>query len=358
MRPSISSKKTPPRPFRDAIRTRKKLTLKDVASALGVSRTTVSNVFNRPEQLSKALRDDILSKSRELGYFGPDPAARALRRREIREVAVVFHHELQFAFEDPLSIEFLRGVATELDRRGMTLQLIPNLGRTDSWAAAFHTTADALVVFAEIDPELAPEVKATNKPLVLVDTHVPGVPSVRIDDRHGAALAMDHALATKPERVIVLRFRLNERQRDLVFGSAKVPRNASVSVERMAGYVAAARARGWSPERIDWLEIDDANPESAVAPLEQLLQRLAPRTRVALVAISDRIALAALNVLQATRHIDVSAVVGFDDIPAAAAAGLTTVRQDARLKGERAVQLVLEGGKSVVLPLELVARGT
>ena len=59
-----------------------RLTLKDVAEVLGVSRTAVSNAFNRPQELSDALRADILSKARELGYFGPDPAARALRSRD------------------------------------------------------------------------------------------------------------------------------------------------------------------------------------------------------------------------------------------------------------------------------------
>src|SRR2546423_7834544 len=75
---------------------RVRLTLADVAAALGISRTSVSNAFNRPEQLSKELRDQILTKSKELGYFGPDAKARALRRQEIREVAVVFHHALPY----------------------------------------------------------------------------------------------------------------------------------------------------------------------------------------------------------------------------------------------------------------------
>ena len=39
---------------------------------------TVSNAFSRPDQLSATLRDRILAAADELGYGGPDPAARAL----------------------------------------------------------------------------------------------------------------------------------------------------------------------------------------------------------------------------------------------------------------------------------------
>lgn len=44
--------------------TRKKPTLKSIADHLGVSTATVSNAFNRPNQLSKTLRDSILEESK------------------------------------------------------------------------------------------------------------------------------------------------------------------------------------------------------------------------------------------------------------------------------------------------------
>ena len=41
-------------------------TLLDVARAAGVSRTTVSNAFNRPDQLSAQLRERVLAIAREV----------------------------------------------------------------------------------------------------------------------------------------------------------------------------------------------------------------------------------------------------------------------------------------------------
>ena len=56
---------------------------------------------------------------------------------------------------------------------------------------------------------------------------------------------------------------------------------------------------------------------------------------------------------------DVS-VTGFDDVPAAAPADLTTVRQPLVEKGREAGRLLMEPGteREVILPIELVARGS
>lgn len=51
--------------------TTKNWTLKSIANELGVSNATVSNAFNRPDQLSEKRRNEILAACSKLGYFGP-----------------------------------------------------------------------------------------------------------------------------------------------------------------------------------------------------------------------------------------------------------------------------------------------
>jgi DNA-binding LacI/PurR family transcriptional regulator len=69
-------------------------TLDTIARALGVSRATVSNAYNRPDQLSPALRERILATAASLGYGGPDPAARSLRQRRVGAVGVLMSDRL------------------------------------------------------------------------------------------------------------------------------------------------------------------------------------------------------------------------------------------------------------------------
>lgn len=352
--------KMPTRPaLTTAVATLKsRLTLKDIALAVGVSRTTVSNAYNRPEQLSEVLRTRVLGKSRELGYFGPDPTARALRRRDLLVVGVLFHHDLGYALSDPNSLALLNGIAKELDRRHLALQLIPKMGQKLMLSAALHTTADALIVHAEIGPEFVPEVQAASKPIVLVDSLVPGTPSVCTDDRAGAVLAMQHALAAKPDVVLVLCFLIPQTERARVLSYKSAPRSGHVGSERVAGYARAARAAGFAMDKIIWLDIDDQVPESAAERIAEVRDRVPPGARLAVVGMSDRLVLAALPVLKRWRSARLVAAVGFDDIPAAAAAGLTTIRQSAFEKGERAVRVMLDGLDSVTMPVDLVVRNT
>ncbi len=55
------------------------MTLTDIAEELGLSISTVSNAYNRPDQLSAATRQQVLATAKRLGYAGPDPRASSLR---------------------------------------------------------------------------------------------------------------------------------------------------------------------------------------------------------------------------------------------------------------------------------------
>src|SRR4029078_9291251 len=84
-----------------------RVTLQTIADQVGVSRMTVSNAFPRPAQLSAALRERILRTATELGYVGPDPAARALARGTTGAVGVLLTDSLTFAFTDEVATGFL-----------------------------------------------------------------------------------------------------------------------------------------------------------------------------------------------------------------------------------------------------------
>src|SRR5579862_5358248 len=98
-----------------------RITLVMLAEDLGVSRATVSNAYNHPDQLSKTLRARILKRAEELGFAGPDPAGRQLRGARVGAVGVLVDQGLSYAFSDPTAVRFLDGLAREVQQDGFGL---------------------------------------------------------------------------------------------------------------------------------------------------------------------------------------------------------------------------------------------
>src|SRR5262245_65634841 len=60
--------------------------LVDVAKAAGVSRATVSNVYNNPEKVRPEVRERVHQAARALGFAGPDPKARVLMGGKVHAI--------------------------------------------------------------------------------------------------------------------------------------------------------------------------------------------------------------------------------------------------------------------------------
>lgn len=330
-------------------------TLDDVARALRLSKATISNAFNRPQLLSPETLERIHSHCREVGYFGPDPVARAMRRPELHEMAVVFHHDLSYALGDPLSVAFMQGVAQELDRRHLSMHIIPRLGRRLNLAAAFQLPSDAIILHANVPEELVPQVKAIRKPLVLVDHRIDGVTSIGIDDFGGARQAMEYALGKRPEHVVVVGLPAGAMDQ----ASPWLARaGESIGEVRRRGYLAALQNQGRSAQAVHWHYVSDDEPEAVTPATLEVVRNCLGQGSTALVCMSDRIALALLAWVRSQGLPMPQSLVGFDDIAEAALHGLSTVRQDAHQKGVCAVCTVLDGSGSQTLPTTLVQRKT
>lgn len=122
-----------------------RVTLKVLAADLGVSRATVSNAYNRPDQLSEALRTLILTRAAELGFAGPDPVARGLRRGRVGAVGVLVDQSVAYAFSDPVAVLVLDGLAQELQAAGFGCCCTPRPGSPaeSSWCAPRRWTAES-----------------------------------------------------------------------------------------------------------------------------------------------------------------------------------------------------------------------
>src|ERR671911_1862497 len=171
-----------------------RVTLTSIARELGVSVMTVSNAYNHPERLSEALRDRIFETAERLGYQGPDPVGRSLRRQRTDVVGVLYSNPLSYAFDDPAAVSFLGGLSSVTEGADLGLLLVPAAGgvsgERDPRAAA-QAAVDGFVIYSMSDKEpLLAAALDRQLPAVVVDQPFKeGVPFVGVDDQAAARTA-------------------------------------------------------------------------------------------------------------------------------------------------------------------------
>jgi DNA-binding LacI/PurR family transcriptional regulator len=311
----------------------------EVARAAGVSVMTVSYAYGQPQRVSDETRRKVRDAADRLGYPGPHPVARSLRRGRAGALGVILGEHLTYAFDDHQATRFLAGVADVCVEHGLALTIVPITGAPDDVARVADAAVDGFVVWTTADDD--PVVDA------IVDTGIPaaihggperdGVPLVTADDRT-AARAIAAEAFTGARRPAVLSFAL-DRSRIATVLAGPDPDTATFRVTRLrlAGFRDA-----WHDQAGTWRDVRvavcsrNSSAEAQDAALA-LLSGTDPPDAIA--AMSDELA---LGVLRAAAHLGVDvAVTGWDDSDAAASAGLTTIAQSLREQGTRCARLAL-----------------
>lgn len=344
-------------------KTTRKLTLKDVASRLNVSTATISNAFNRPDQLSAQLRDNILAECEKMGYFGPNAAARSLRTGRTGIVGVVLSDRLSYSLTDPVASQFLRGVSEVLDSQDYNMLLLSSHETEQEIQSRMQASmVDGFIVYGQQqnkNAELIWRIPAKNT--ISVDGVIPGCTSVNVENYKGAKAITTHALRHRPEKIAILGLRLIITDRvcrireDELFDEA-----ASISIQRLHGYFDALNEQGYgvSSECI-WNVPANTHALAYQAAREALTMVDRPQL---LLCMSDRIAIAAVQAAlqMGLRVPEDLQVVGFDGIPEAENLHptITTVHQQSVEKGRVAAELFLglREAKDVMLDTEVVIR--
>src|SRR3954447_9673044 len=103
-------------------------TMAEVARAAGVSAMTVSYAYSQPDRVSPEAAGKVRAAATALGYPGPHPGARSLRRGRAGSLGVVLGERLTYAFDDPQAARFLAGVAEVCATAAAGLTLVPITG--------------------------------------------------------------------------------------------------------------------------------------------------------------------------------------------------------------------------------------
>jgi DNA-binding LacI/PurR family transcriptional regulator len=328
---------------------RNRVTLTKIAEEVGVSAMTVSNAYNHPDRLSEALRDRILETAERLGYQGPDPVGRSLRRQRTDVVGVLYSNPLSYAFDDPAAVSFLGGLSSVTEEADLGLLLVPAAGgaskERDPRAAA-QAAVDGFVIYSMSDEEpLLAAALQRRLPAVVVDQpRREGVPFVGVEDEGAARTAAEHLLDLGHERFAIVSFGLSPDGHQGIADSDRQERTTfRVSRMRLRGYRAALEEAGLPWSGVPVYECQGSTRGLGYLAVEALFRSHQEPT--AILASSDQLALGAIQWMTEQRISvpqDVS-VVGFDDIPAAASAEppLTSVHQDHAEKGRLAGRILV-----------------
>ena len=348
------------------------MTLARIAEELDVSAMTVSNAYNHPDRLSGALRERVFETAGRLGYHGPDPVGRSLRRQRTDVVGVLYSNPLSYAFDDPAAVSFLSGLSSVTEGADLGLLLVPaarGVSRKRDPRAAAQAAVDGFVIYSMSDREpLLAAALDRRLPVVVVDQPFrERVPFVGIDDAAAARTAAEHLLHLGHERFAVVSFALSPDVQDGIANPARQEQAAfRVSRLRLRGYRAALEEAGLPWTKVPVYECPGSSREYGLRAAEALLS--AEHGPTAILASSDQLALGVI-VRATERGLSVPedlSVVGFDDVPAAAGATppLTTVHQDHAEKGLLAGRMLIsqlrkeDGPDAGPLAAGLVVRGS
>jgi DNA-binding LacI/PurR family transcriptional regulator len=325
------------------------VTSADVAREAGVSRATVSHVFNDVGgRVSDATRSRVLAAADRLGYV-PNAAAAALRAGRTSLVVV----GLPAWPLGPAVAAAISSLVSELGRRGYTpLVHMDDAGAADGLLHACER-ARPVGVIAFVPEGLT--VDQTNRlrrygaraVIVSARQPVPGLPALVFDQASVGRAAVDHLAARGHGRILAL------------MPSKDAAGVGALAQERLQGAAAAAAARGLR------LDVEGRSPEvdAAASVVVPAVRRADGPSAV--YAFNDEFALAATAALAEAgvavpEHV---AVIGCDDSPAARLIRprLTTIRMvDDALWGELAAVLhaMVEGGEGrSVVALPRVVQG-
>ncbi len=327
---------------------RKIATIQDVARAAGVSAATVSRTLSRPAVVAEATREAVLSAIAQTGYR-VNATASNLRRQRTGTVIVLLPN-----IANPFFSQILAGLSSILTpaRYGMLIADTKSGPDPQDRLADYLASgqADGLVV---LDGTISPatlEMPSRPPAVAVCEWTQSAMPSVRVENDRGAALAVAHLAELGHRRI----------------GHVAGPPANVLTRARLEGYRRALEMHGL-PVRDDWVLEGDFTMASGAAAAEVWLAMAERPT--ALFLSSDEMAVGFIGAVQRAGFRvprDVS-IVGFDNIEIAQhlSPPLTTIRQPRTRLGIRAAEILLsmiESGtrdeRSEVIEVELILRGS
>lgn len=174
------------------------VSIKDIAKKAGVSISTVSYALNGNPKVTKETSSRILAVAKELNYM-PNAAARSLKKRETKIIGA-FLTDFNGAFYG----ELLQGIKEVLNKKGY--DLIVCSGAQSHRLLPERNIDGAIVLDSSFSSEEILQYAELGHKLVVLDRELnhPNVNQVLLDNKAGAALAMEYLIEEGHRKIYVI----------------------------------------------------------------------------------------------------------------------------------------------------------
>lgn len=179
-----------------AQRTRRGVTLRDVADRANVSSATASSILNGSKsntRVSTETRERVMTVAQELGYR-PNAIARALVRQATDILGLYFGYG-HLEPHDPFHAEVLTGLQAGCDETQRDLLTHYSFHRRnvdEVYRELVGGKIDGLVMLAAPGDPLVERVRAARLPVVAMTDKIEGIPSAIADDEGGSRAIAEH----------------------------------------------------------------------------------------------------------------------------------------------------------------------
>lgn len=308
----------------------KKVSIYDVAKYCHVSAASVSYVLNGKKKVSLETKKRILKAIDELGFV-MDNSARALSTGRSHLIGLFLPlDDASLAFmQNPFYAELLAGLETGISSYDYDIVIGYQKNTSDFKDWVISRGIDAIVMLGRYPITIYKDIKKLSIPAVLIDVYEEYANefyNIRIHDEDGMYKAT--------------RYLIENGHTKIGFVGAK--NKTLVDFMRYKGYIRAMHEANLNVDDSMYFEAF-ATFDDGVKIAEEILKR---KNVTAVVCTGD---ITAIGIIRKYGELKKSvpedlSIVGFDDIQVSQFVypGVTTIRQDIRLKGELASQAIIK----------------
>ncbi len=179
----------------------RRVTIADVAKAVGVATSTVSRALTQPGRVSEELRLRVTAAAAELGYY-PNTQARSLTSGRTESMALLIPD-----VTNPYFFDMIRGTQAQAKVHGYRHVLVDTEASREIEVRAIaelRAAVDGVVLAGSQLTDQQIVALSRQLALVVVNREIDGIPSVVVDTSAGVAEALDYLVSLGHARIAFL----------------------------------------------------------------------------------------------------------------------------------------------------------